>query len=71
MKTNSNKALYKTILLLFCFFGQIVHADTPPPGVDPTPDFPINENIPILISIALVFGLYVIYKHTQNKKASI
>jgi hypothetical protein len=41
-----------------------------PPGEIP-PDLPINEHINVLVLMTLLFGFYIIYKHIQNKKASI
>jgi hypothetical protein len=54
----------------------IIYADDPPcPECDENPghpsDFPIDQNIKILIIIAILYGSYKIYKHIQNKKASI
>jgi hypothetical protein len=54
----------------------IYAADPPTPTTaneeDPGhPDFPIDQNIKILIIIAILYGSYKIYKHIQNKKASI
>jgi hypothetical protein len=37
----------------------------PPP---PPPGLPIDENIMILVVIALLFGIYIIYKHSVKRK---
>jgi hypothetical protein len=53
----------------------VIYADDPPcPGCDDNPghpDFPIDQNIKIFVIIAILYGSYKIYKHIQNKKASI
>ena len=37
----------------------------------PAPGLPIDENICILIIIALIFGMYVIYSHKLKTKTPI
>ncbi|NGY36453.1 hypothetical protein FQU23_002890 [Flavobacterium sp. XN-5] len=37
----------------------------------PPPGLPIDENILILIIIALLFGIYIIYNHRLKTKASM
>lgn len=73
MKTILNKTLQKGSILLFCLYGYVAHADDPEPPIDPPPteDAPINENILILIFIAVLFGIYIIYNHKLNKKRPI
>ena len=79
MKIIKNKFLLCILLLLT---GVSVYCDNTPPTPTSTstntvnaeeipPDLPINENINILLLLALLFGFYIIYKHIQNKKASI
>jgi len=41
------------------------------PGPPPCEAAPINENIFMLLCIALLFGIYVIYKYQQNKKTAV
>jgi hypothetical protein len=69
MKIIKNK-ISICILLLLTGASAYCQTDPPDPGEIP-PDLPINENINILLLIALLFGFYIIYKHIQNKKASI
>jgi hypothetical protein len=68
MKIIKNK-FYICILLLLT--GVSGYSQPPAPDDENPPDLPINENINILLLIALLFGFYIIYKHIQNKKASI
>jgi hypothetical protein len=74
MKINSNKVFYRIILFVSFLYGFQAFADPPVPsdcGGAPCPpddDIPINENITLLIIIAIIFGIYVIYNHQQNKK---
>lgn len=86
MKTILNKTLHKASILLFCLFGYAVHAEcynacaeivdcNSPDSIGPVPGppcdyLPINENIFILLFIALLFGIYVIFKYLQNKKTA-
>ncbi len=44
---------------------------TPGPSLVPPPGLPIDENIFILIIIALLFGVYVIYSHRLKTKTPI
>jgi hypothetical protein len=63
------------ITLTFLLMETVIYADDPPcPECDENPghpDLPIDQNIKILIIIAILYGSYKIYKHIQNKKASI
>nr|WP_315151804.1 hypothetical protein [uncultured Flavobacterium sp.] len=72
MKTILKKALYKGSIVLFCLYGYVAYADPDPP-IDPPPeeDAPIDGNITILILIAVLFGIYTIYKYKLNKKRPI
>lgn len=40
-------------------------------GPDPQPDLPIDSNLSFLVIAALLLGIYVIYKHRLNRKASV
>jgi hypothetical protein len=68
MKIIKNKFSICVLLLLT---GVIGYSQPPSPDDENPPDLPINENINILLFIALLLGFYIIYKHIQNKKASI
>jgi hypothetical protein len=65
------------ITLTFLLMETVIFANTPPapaaaddnnPG---HPELPIDQNIKILVLLAILYGTYKIYKHIQNKKASI
>ncbi|WP_165830376.1 hypothetical protein [Flavobacterium aquariorum] len=58
------------MILLLTGVSSYCQTDPPDPGEIP-PDLPINENITILLLIALLYGFFIIYKHIQSKKASI
>jgi hypothetical protein len=50
---------------------QVVN-EPPPPGTQrtPGPELPLDENIYILVAIAIAFGVYVAYKrHKASQKA--
>ncbi|PWA11347.1 hypothetical protein [Flavobacterium laiguense] len=69
MKTNASNTTLHTLLLLT---GINVYCQAPPePGDETPPDGPINENINMLLLIALLFGIYIIYKHVQKNKKPI
>lgn len=40
-------------------------------GPDPQPDLPIDSNLWFLLIAALLLGIYIIYKHRLNTKASM
>ena len=67
MKIMVNRFL---IVVLFLFSALDVVAGPPPPTPTP-PEVPINDNLIILIIIALFFGIRAIYKHKLKTKASI
>ncbi|PKB16956.1 hypothetical protein [Flavobacterium sp. 5] len=72
MKINSNKAFHKIILFAYCFYGYGAYAEDPEvPDEPPLEDAPIDGNIMILLVIAVLFGIYVIYKYKLNKKRLI
>ncbi|MBW4359155.1 hypothetical protein [Flavobacterium taihuense] len=76
MKINSNKSVFKIILLLFCVFGPVVCAQAQggpgnPGNPGGPPEYPINENLILLFPVGTLFGFYIIYKHSQNKKRPI
>ena len=77
--------LNKYYFLAFFLFGMLrAFADevSPPPPDDPVvtadglpppppPGLPIDENIYILFSVALLFGIYIIYKNNLKTKSPI
>jgi hypothetical protein len=71
MKILPNKTLNTAIILLLSISESVLAGSPPPPGIKPPPKLPINENLVILITIALLFGLHTIYKHKLNKKTPI
>lgn len=40
-------------------------------GPEPQPDLPIDSNLSFLLIAALLLGIYIIYKHRLNTKASM
>ena len=73
MKTIVN-AFFIVIAFLFGFFDSVAKNNPPPPNpngktnVDPPPGLPIDENLPFLILIAVLFGMYIIYNQTLKTK---
>ena len=74
MKTIVN-TFFIVIAFLFGVFDSVSKNNPPPPNPNgkinapPPPDgFPIDENLPFLILIALLFGMYVIYNQTLKTK---
>jgi hypothetical protein len=77
MKILPNK-FYLFIAFLFGMLHTIAGNGGPPtPGIagrrkpPPPPGLPIDENIFILIVIALLFGMYIIYSHRLKTKTPI
>jgi hypothetical protein len=62
------------LTLLFLFLGLVTCLAAPPlpePGDDENPghpDMPIDQNLYILLIIALLYGAYILYRHKLNKK---
>jgi hypothetical protein len=84
MKIVSKRFLLTILLVLFCteVFPQIEcpcgfttgsATIPPPPGIEICKPCPvaIDESIMVLVIIALVFGIYIIYKNNLKVKASI
>ncbi|MDD5149671.1 MAG: hypothetical protein PHC28_04230 [Flavobacterium sp.] len=73
MKTIANRLIFLSIYLLgvAIAFG----APSPPsPGAKrppPPPGLPIDENLYIVFIIALLFGIYIIYKYQLKIKKPI
>ena len=76
MRILPNK-FYAFIAFLFGTLYAIAQSSPSPPNPfgrrkpPPPPGLPIDENICILIIIALIFGMYVIYSHKLKTKAPI
>jgi hypothetical protein len=74
MKIFLNKSFNTVILLLFStsgFAGPTPPAPMAPSGIGDPPPLPIDENLVILVLIALLFGLHTIYRHKLNRKTPI
>jgi hypothetical protein len=73
MKNIANKLLFVTI----CLFGVTIAFASPRPPAPgykkppSPPGLPIDENISILIILAILFGIYIIYKYQLKTKAPI
>ncbi|WP_331581455.1 hypothetical protein [Flavobacterium sp.] len=77
MKTLSDK-FYLSFFFLFGTLCSIAGTDPPPPsptgkvaGVPPPPGLPIDENIFVLFGIAILLGIYIIYKNDIKTKYPI
>ncbi|MEZ7499130.1 hypothetical protein QO200_10290 [Flavobacterium sp. Arc3] len=80
MKDLQNK-YYFFVFFLFGMLRAFADGVSPPPPDDPVvtadglppppPGFAIDENIFMLLSIAILFGIYIIYKNNLKTKSSI
>jgi hypothetical protein len=68
MKIVSEKYIV-ILLLLVC--GSVAYAQPPPPPGEDVPVVSIDENIFILFSVAILFGVYIIYKNNLKTKNPI
>ncbi|HSN49200.1 MAG TPA: hypothetical protein VLR29_10610 [Flavobacterium sp.] len=73
MRTIANKFIFVIIHLLG---GIIAFAAPKPPPPDykkppPPPGLPIDENISVLVIMAILLGFYIIYKYHLKTKAPI
>jgi hypothetical protein len=70
MRALQNK-FYFLIFFLFGVSRAIAQPPSPTPPPPPPPGLAIDENIFILLSIAILFGVYIIYKNNLKRKSSI
>lgn len=68
----------KFLMTLICLMGiSNAFAKPNPPAPTfkkppPPPGLPIDENIYVFLLIAVLFGIYIIYKHNiKNRKTSV
>jgi hypothetical protein len=60
------------LCFILLFFSIIAKGGPPPPPAPPPPPLlPINENIYIVMIIALLFGIYIIYNNRLKTKTPI
>ncbi len=77
MKTIVNR-FFIVITFLFGVFLSVAKNNPPPPnpngrnnagpGPPPPPGTPIDENLPFLLIIAILFGIYIIYNQSLKQK---
>jgi len=73
MKTIGSKFL----VIMICLFGVLDAFSAPGPPMpngrkpQPPPGLPIDENLYIVFIIALLFGIYIIYKYQLKTKSPI
>ena len=67
MKIVSKK---KILILLLLVYGSFSYAQppAPPPHGLPAPAAPIDDNLFILFGIAILFGIYIIYRNSPIKQ---
>jgi len=68
MKIAVNKFYF---LIAFLFGTLCAIAQPPPPPGDDIPVVPIDENLFILLAIALLYGIYIIYNYRSKTKTPI
>jgi hypothetical protein len=72
MKDLQNK-YYFFVFFLFGMLRSFADGVSPPPPAPPPPPpgLAIDENIFVLLSIAILFGIYIIYKNNIKSKSPI
>jgi hypothetical protein len=73
MKTIVNKFIFVTVYLLGVTIA-FAAPNPPPPNYrrpPPPPGLPIDENISVLVIMAILIGINIIYKHQLKTKAPI
>jgi len=73
MKTIASKFIFVTLYLLGVTIAFAAPKPPPPNYKKPPspPGLPIDENISVLVIMALLFGIYMIYRHQLKTKAPI
>jgi hypothetical protein len=64
-----NKKIFASILFVLISFvcsAQLDGSTPPPPAPPPPPGLPIDSAIPALFLLALIFGVYKIYKRVKQ-----
>ncbi len=67
----------KFLLIIICLFGvlDVFSAPSPPMPTGkkppPPPGLPIDENLYLVLIIALLYGVYIIYKYQLKTKTPI
>lgn len=70
------RVFFSMILFMLCFFNAVAKNPPPPssnakmtaPPPPTPPGLPIDENILILMLVALLFGIYIIYNFKIKQK---
>ena len=66
------KITSKFLIIILVLFSVGTYAGPPCPTCPPgPPEVPINDNLVVLMIIALFFGIRVIYKYRLKTKASM
>lgn len=74
MRTIANKFIFITVYLLGVTFAFAGGQKPPPPNYKKPPSppgLPIDENSTVLVIMAIVFGIYIIYKYHLKTKAPV
>ena len=72
MKTTIDKLIFVTVCLLGVAIAFAEPKPPPPNYKGPSPPgLPIDENISVLIIMAILLGIYIIYRHQLKTKAPI
>jgi hypothetical protein len=73
------KTFFLVLFITLINASSVLAGQTPPApaaqaaalGPEPPPESPIDQNLIILLVVALFFGMYTIYRYNLIKKASI
>lgn len=69
MRIQNKKILASILFVLISFVCSAQGVEPPPPSPPPPPGLPIDGSLPILIILALVFGVYRKAKSVKNSQA--